>query len=138
MSNFRDLRVWQEARQFVKDTHRIIGEIGEAPGDLKDQLMRGSISVKSNIVEGSGHDSAREFIRFLRYSRASATECEGHVQVALDLDLIGEEDGQLLFDRIENIRKMLHGLVKSLSPDPRKPPKPKRQPQGTKPKNGKR
>ncbi len=81
---------------------------------LRDQLTRAAMSLPTNIVEGSAHPSQREFARFLQYSLASVSELEGHVQLARDLKLISEQDFTDLLTRIVDVRKMLHGLLKSV------------------------
>ena len=81
---------------------------------LRDQLTRAAISVPANIVEGSAHTSPREFARFVQYALASVSELEGHVQLARDLQLISELDFTALLGAIVDVRKMLHGLLKSL------------------------
>ena len=72
------------------------------------------MSVPANIVEGSAHSSPREFARFVQYALASVSELEGHAQLARDLQYISEEDFTGLLDAIVGVRKMLHGLLKSL------------------------
>lgn len=72
------------------------------------------MSVLTNIVEGSAHASSREFARFLRYSLASVSEVEGHAQLARDLGMINEPDFVILLNRVVDVRKMLHGLLKKL------------------------
>lgn len=83
---------------------------------LRDQLMRAAMSVPTNIVEGSAHESPREFARFLRYSIASASEVEGHVQLARDMRLISAADYTGLIGHVVAVRKMLYGLVRIIAP----------------------
>jgi four helix bundle protein len=73
------------------------------------------MSVPTNIVEGSAHESPREFIRFLRYALASVTEVEGHVRLAADLGMMTEQDSDTLLTQVEDVRKMLYGLLKKLN-----------------------
>lgn len=115
MADFRKLRVWQAAQQLAVDTHRIFGRVrGARSATLRDQVLRAAMSVPTNIVEGSAHASPREFARFLRYSLASVSEVEGHVQLAHDLGMIKEPDLVILLGRIVDVRKMLYGLLKKL------------------------
>jgi four helix bundle protein len=72
------------------------------------------MSVPTNIVEGSAHESPREFARYLRYALASVSELEGHVQLARDLGMMTEPDFSALLARVVDVRKMLHGLLKRL------------------------
>ncbi len=114
VSNFRKLRVWQAAQALAIDAHRIGKKIRGAQGaPIRDQMTRAAMSVPTNIIEGNAHASPREFIRFLRYSLASASEVEGHAQLARDLEMMTESDFKILLDRVVEVRMMLHGLLKT-------------------------
>ena len=115
MGDFRKLHVWERAEDLAVRVHEVAGKMrGASTSDLRDQLRRAAQSVPSNIVEGSAHESPREFIRFLRYSIASVTELEGHLRLAGRLKSIRDSEVTALVASIEEIRKMLHGLVKKL------------------------
>ncbi len=58
---------------------------------LKDQMRRAAVSVASNIAEGHERGSNREFIRFMMISKASLAELRAHLDIAMDLGMIGEE-----------------------------------------------
>ena len=123
MADFRKLRVWQVAEEIAIDAHRVTARMrGVKSAPLRDQLTRAAMSVPTNIVEGSAHESPREFARFLQYALASVSELEGHVQLARDLDWMSEQDFTALLTRIVDARKMLHGLIKRVKLDaPRAP-----------------
>ena len=119
MGDYRDLRVWHEARVLAKRARKVAaGMKGGENAELRNQLTRAAMSVPTNIVEGSAHDSPREFARFLRYARASASECEGHLVLASDFELVETEDFKLLSKSIEAVRKMLCGLIDKLDDAP--------------------
>ena len=116
VANFRKLRVWQAAQEMAVDAHRVTARMrGARSAALRDQLTRAAMSVPTNIVEGSAHESPREFARFLQYALASASELEGHTQLARDLEMISEQDFKVFLGRIVDVRKMLHGLLKRLN-----------------------
>jgi four helix bundle protein len=81
-------------------------------------MTRAAMSIPTNIVEGRGQTSGKEFARFLRYSLNSSSELEYHLMVARDINLIRESDFRSLTDQIIEIRKMLYGLSKRLDPPP--------------------
>ena len=60
------------------------------------------------------HTSRREFARFLQYALASASEVEGHVRLARDLQFIDGADSTTLICRTVNVRRMLHGLLRAV------------------------
>jgi four helix bundle protein len=73
------------------------------------------MSIPTNIVEGSGQESRREFVRFLRFAANSASELEYHLMVAHDLHAIGLNDFTGLVGRTVEVRKMLRGLMKKVN-----------------------
>ena len=115
MSDFRKLRVWHAAEQLAVDVHRIASEMrGPGSAALRDQLIRAALSAPANIVEGSAHASPREFARFLQYALSSVSEVEGHLQMARDLTMVGEQDFDRLLAGVSAVRMMLHGLIKTV------------------------
>ena len=73
------------------------------------------MSIPTNVLEGSGQESRREFRRFLRYAANSATELEYHLMVARDTRVISLNDYSALVSRTIEVRKMLSGLLKRVS-----------------------
>jgi four helix bundle protein len=115
VADFRKLRVWQGAQTLAIDAHRISGRMrGANTTALSDQLTRAAMFVPANIVEGSAHRSPREFARFVQYALASVSELESHARLARDLQLISEDDLTSLLSGIVDVRKMLHGLLRTL------------------------
>jgi len=113
MADFKNLRVWHAAQQLALDAHRISSSLrGPGANSLRDQMVRASMSIPVNIVEGTAHSSPKEFLRFLSYALASTSEVEGHTRLAKDLRLISHDDAECLLNGVEIVRKMLHGLIK--------------------------
>lgn len=89
---------------------------GSANASLRNQMSRAAMSIPTNIVEGRGQASGKDFARFLGYALNSSSELEYHLIVARDTDLIRESDFRSLKDQIIEIRKMLYGLSKRVNP----------------------
>jgi four helix bundle protein len=85
---------------------------------LRDQIVRAALSVPSNIVEGTAHDSPREVIRFLQYSISSASEVEGHIVLAADIRMVSAKDVIAVTTLVEEVRMMLYGFIKKVRDDP--------------------
>lgn len=116
MSDFKNLRVWQEAHQLTLDTVRASEELTGNVGTLvRNQWVRSTMSIPSNIAEGSAKRSDREFARFIRIALGSATESENHLILAHDLALIDDEQYQALDKRTQIVQKMLFGFEEKLS-----------------------
>jgi len=79
------------------------------------------MSIPANIVEGRRQDSERNFARFLGYSLNSAYELEYHVMLARDIDVIPEAEARSLLAEVVEVTRMLHGLLRKVSPKPTTP-----------------
>jgi four helix bundle protein len=81
---------------------------------LRTQIQRAGVSIPSNIAEGSGRRSKRDFVRFLRMAYGSACEVETQALLAIRIE-IGDQAvlAQLLID-VESVRRMLTGLIVSV------------------------
>jgi len=97
------------------NAHRVSLHMHTGPkATLRDQLVRAALSVPANIVEGSAHESPKQFARFVQYALASVSEFDGHIQLARDLRMISESDFATLSAQVVDVRMMLHGLLKTL------------------------
>jgi len=118
MSDFKKLKVWQDARELTVATIRASDDMsGSTATVVRGQLVRSIMSVPANIAEGSAKRSDREFARFVRIATGSATESENHLIIAHDLALVRDGDFETLTKQIEDVRRMLTGLEKRLSAD---------------------
>ncbi len=75
------------------------------------------MSIPTNIVEGRGQTSPKEFARFLRIALNSSTELEYHLILARDVRAIDEKTFSSALDQVFGVRMMLHGLLKCLASD---------------------
>jgi len=114
-SSFRDLRVWQEAMKLTTEIYK--GTVGFPRHELyglTSQVRRAAVSVPSNIAEGKGHHSDKEFSHFLFHARGSLLELQTQLLIAEDLQYLSREDGQRLSAMAENVGRALSGLINSL------------------------
>lgn len=122
MADFARLRVWREAHALALNVHRVAATVrGAANGSLRNQMTRSAMSIPTNIVEGRGQRSPKDFARFLGYALNSSSELEYHLIVARDIRVIAESDFRSLRDQIVDVRKMLYGLTKRLAAAEAKP-----------------
>ncbi len=78
------------------------------------------MSVPTNIVEGAGQKSQREFGRFIGFALNSTSELEYHLIVARDIEVITKSDFDSLLNQTVEVRKMLHGLRNRVLSSPQK------------------
>ena|SRR5687768_7065970 len=113
MSDFRKLEVWKKAHTLAVATHDVAMRIrGGSYLSLRSQIIRASMSIPANIVEGCDQKSRKDFARFLRYSIGSTSELESHLEVAKDVHVVTEKDFDSLSEQLTRVRKMLTGLLK--------------------------
>jgi four helix bundle protein len=116
MHNFKELKIWQKSRNLTKEIYLVTKKFPEDERfGLTTQMRRCAISIPSNIAEGSGRGSNREFRRFLNISISSAFELETQLILAFDLAFIKEKDYDRISMDIEEVQKMIYGFRKSIS-----------------------
>ena len=124
MSDFKKLKVWRKGHALALNVRRAAVEIrGPDNAALRNQMLRASMSVPTNIVEGAGQQSQRQFARFIGIALNSTSELEYHLIVARDAAVITRSDAESLLDQTIEVRKMLHGLLNRVLTLPRKPTK---------------
>jgi len=115
MSDYKKLKVWEDAHQFTIDIYNITKKFpnNEQYG-LTSQIRRSSSSIPTNIVEGCGQLDNGNLIRFLGIAKGSAFETEYQLLLSKDLKYINEKDCDELNEKIQKIISMLTNLIKSL------------------------
>jgi len=81
---------------------------------LTSQIRRSSSSICANLMEGSHRNNTGEYRQFAGISRGSAGELKYHLLLAKDLQYISENNYKKCLGTVNEVSKMLHGLVKSL------------------------
>lgn len=114
--SYRDLRAWQESRELVKSVYELTAAF---PSDerfgLTQQLRRAAVSVPSNIAEGYGRGTTKDYLRFLFTARGSLLEIQTQIILAADLGFVAQDDVRPLFSQCETVSRILHGLIAALS-----------------------
>ncbi len=114
-SSFKDLRVWQQSVKFAVDTYRVTNNFPkhELYG-LSQQLRRAAVSIPSNVAEGKGHRSDREFRHFLLHARGSLLEVQTQLMIARELQYISTEEGKQLSALSDEIGRCLNSLINAM------------------------
>ncbi|GMU24053.1 MAG: hypothetical protein AMXMBFR13_41300 [Phycisphaerae bacterium] len=112
MQDFKKLRVWQAAHRLTLDLYRATGSYpGEELYGLMRQSRESSSFVPTNIAEGCGRDSKREFARFLRIAAGSSNELEYQLILGRDLEYLPPPDFTRLTGQLMEVRRMLTALI---------------------------
>jgi four helix bundle protein len=127
VSDYKKLIVWRKAHALALNVHRVAVKLrGADHATLRSQMMRAAMSIPTNIVEGTGQQSRKDFARFIRFSLNSTSELEYHLTVARDTSAIEANDFDSLNAQTIEVRKMLHGLLKRVMADVTTPQRPVR------------
>ena len=115
MADFKKLRVWKKAHALALCAHQAALTIrGSQHASLRSQIIRASMSIPANIVEGREQKSEAEFGRFLRYALGSTSELEYHLIIARDIKVIDSAHFVGVVTPLREVRMMLYGLLKRL------------------------
>lgn len=115
MHDYKKLDVWGKAMNLVYDIYYLTDSFPENEKfGLTNQMRRCAVSIPSNIAEGAGRISDKEFNNFLSISLGSAFELETQLLISKQLNFSNDEKiGNILLE-IESICKMIHSLKKRL------------------------
>lgn len=115
--SYKDLIVWQKAVAMVTDVYRTTQTFPrEETYGLSSQLRRSAVSVASNISEGQGRLSKREFRQFLGQARGSLIEMETQVVIFANLGYVSQDTLGRLMTVSGEVARLLQGLMKSIQP----------------------
>jgi len=111
MQGHRDLVAWQKAMKLVKDIYRATREFPkEETYGPTNQLRRAAVSVPSNLAEGHGRFSRKEFRQFIGCARGSLLEVETQLEIARDLGYLDSSAAAELLEQASEVARVLNGL----------------------------
>jgi len=118
--NFERLEVWQRAIVYVEDLNTLADQLDHRDSRaLADQLRRAALSIPTNIAEGSGRNSRKEFLYFLNIAKGSVYEVVSLLEIVRRRAYVSEKSHAELYERSVQLSKMLSGLMNSLSTRPK-------------------
>jgi four helix bundle protein len=113
--SYRDLNVWKLSIEMVKDIYQVTAKFPSVEiYGLTNQLRRAAISIPSNIAEGQGRNSFKEFKQFLGIALGSLAELETQLIISHEIGYLNQEDLSKLLASLDDIRKMVKALANSL------------------------
>ncbi len=116
MSTFRDLIIWQKSMDLVTT---IYNQTKSFPNTEKfgivSQIRRSAVSIPSNISEGYGRNSNKDFIRFLNISMGSLFEVQTQAEIAYNLEFMDQEDFEDLFQQSREVERIISSFIRSLN-----------------------
>lgn len=115
VESYRDLIVWQKAMDLVVAIYRETD--GWPPSEkygLTQQLRRCVVSVPSNIAEGQGRRSDREFAQFLRIAHGSLREAETQIMLGQRIGYCSIESESRYLERTAELGRLIQGLIRTV------------------------
>jgi len=110
------LKIWEEGMSIVDETYDLVETFPELERfNLISQLLRCSVSIPSNISEGTSKSTDKHFNRYLEDSLGSAFEWETQLIVSRRRKYISEEKFRYLENKIQQLQKMISGFQNGLN-----------------------
>jgi len=115
MKTHKDLEVWKKSIEMVSMIYLVTKSFPkEELYGITNQIRRAAVSVPSNIAEGSGRNSPKEFVQFLYISTGSLSELETQIIISRNLGYINDKQKNDLDTIFSDLFRMLSGLIRSL------------------------
>jgi len=114
---YRGLLVWKKSMEIVTATYELASCFPkEEMYGLTSQIKRAAVSVPSNIAEGQGRNSTKEFVYHLSVAYGSLMELETQIQIAANLGFVDGKAVEPLFSMTGEVGRMINGLSRSIVP----------------------
>lgn len=112
INSFRDLKIWQLGIRIAKEIYLLTKKLPkEETFGLSSQMRRAAVSISSNIAEGRGRSTRKDFCQFLHIAMGSLCELETQLIIAKEVFQLDIENVQSM---INEEQKMLTGMLKKL------------------------
>jgi len=113
MNNYKELKVWQKSMTLLKEIYSATKDFPkEEKFGLISQIQRAAVSIPSNIAEGCGRHSNKEFFQFLSIAQGSSYELETQLIIAKELNYMPEVSFESINSQIQEVQKMLFAFKK--------------------------
>jgi four helix bundle protein len=111
MHKYKELKLWQKSIDLVTSVYLLTRSFPqEEKFGLVSQINRSAVSIPSNIAEGAGRNSDKEFIQFLSIAQASSYELETQLIISKNLNYLTIEELNHLSEQIEEVQKMNYSI----------------------------
>lgn len=110
--SYKDLIVWKKAIELVKEVFIQTNQFPQSElYGLISQMRRAAVAIPSNIAEGYGRNSTKEYIQFLSIAYGSALELETQIIISIDLQFISSKDSDKLQSLLDEVLRMLRVMI---------------------------
>ena len=115
MHNFKELKIWQKALELSVDVYKVTALFPkEDKFGLISQIKRSAVSIPSNIAEGAGRNSVKEFLYFLSVANGSSYELQTQLLISNKLNFLKDDLLESMLNELDEIQKMNYNFQKTL------------------------
>lgn len=115
MNHFKELRVWQKSVDVAADIYSVVNQFpAEEKYGLSSQITRSAVAISSNIAEGAGRNTEKDFHHFLGIALGSAYELETQLIIGHRILYIDKNVFEDVSKNIHEIQRMIFSLQKTL------------------------
>lgn len=116
MHKLEDLKIWKKAMDIAEETYLLSANFPkEERYGLTSQIRRSAVSLPSNIAEGAGRNTKKEFNNFLGIANGSSYELFTQLILSHRLKLVEKNQVEPILAEVIEVQKMNYALMKSLS-----------------------
>lgn len=116
MNNYKELKVWQKSMDLVELVYKLTSSFPkEEKYGLVSQIQRCAVSIPSNIAEGAGRNSNKEFKHFLSIANGSSNELSTQLHLSIRIGYINENEVIEIFELLTEVQKINFTLIKKFS-----------------------
>jgi four helix bundle protein len=118
MHNFKGLKIWQRSMTLTEEVYKIVADFPrEERYGLTAQLKSCAVSIPSNIAEGAGRGTNKQFKYFLEISMGSCNELQTQLELSKRFNYMTQESGDKIIEEVFQVYKMTLAFYNSLSSD---------------------
>ncbi len=119
VKSYRELIVWQKAMELATEVYGLVKLLPrEETYALGDQMRRAAVSIPSNIAEGYGRSSKKDYANFLTMARGSAYEVETQILLCNRINLLSTSQVAPALQILTEITRMVNAMLAKLAPHP--------------------
>jgi four helix bundle protein len=106
MHNYNNLQIWQQAMDLVEEIYKLTASFPiEEKYSLVSQMTRAAVSIPSNIAEGAGRNSDKDFAHFISIAIGSLYELNTQIVLSERLGYINQSQSQELQKKLDNLQR---------------------------------
>lgn len=117
--NFKNLRVWEKSVDLAVKVYEVTAEFpAEEKFGITSQMRRSSVSIPSNIAEGSTKNSSKAFLNSLDISLGESFELETQAIIAQRVGILNDQNFKSLESEISEVQRMINGFIQNIDANP--------------------